>query len=547
MPRMTTESNSQSATSGLKRPSAVSAGTLADVLGDWSTGADPLNEQLAAAVARAIELGDLPAGTRLPAERELASVLGLSRTTIVAAYDRLRTAGLVRSRQGSGTRVMTRRPGLSVTYLDDDAIDAGMGAAFTAAFGPGGPSGPGGSGGSATSGRVRAADRASAEALDAVSLLVPEIEDAVRLTIGALPAAPAVASAVAAAVRDDLPTLLATDGYDPFGLPMLRERIAAHLGNLGIPTDMDQILVTNGAQQALDLIATRLAGPDVTVAVENPTYIGAIDAFRAAGSRLLSLPTDEDGGRPEVLSLLAAGGSIRMAYVIPTFHNPTGAVMPESRRRDLVQRARQDGFQVVEDLTPDATLGRDMPPPLAALDPSGTVLTVGSLSKIAWGGLRVGWVRGSRSDIERLIAGKIVADHGTSVITQAVAAHVFDRLTEAADDSLRRAGEQRELLLQLLRDHIPDWEWTAPRGGLSLWVRLPGADAVVFSRLAGQYGVVVRPGHLASPDGGFRDHIRIAYGATPDRIIEGVLRLAQAWAAYSPTGQRGRPSLTFSV
>jgi DNA-binding transcriptional MocR family regulator len=156
-------------------------------------------------------------------------------------------------------------------------------------------------------------------------------------------------------------------------------------------------------------------------------------------------------------------------------------------------------------------------------------------------------VRGSRSDIERLIAGKIVADHGTSVITQAVAAHVFDRLQEAADDSLRRASEQRELLLELLRDHLPDWEWTAPKGGLSLWVRMPGADAVAFCRLAGQYGVVVRPGNLASPGGGFRDHIRIAYGATPDRLIEGVLRLAQAWAAYRPAVQRPRPALSFSV
>lgn len=541
---MTGSTNSQSSTSGLKRTAAVSAGTLAEVLGDWSTGADPLNEQLAAAVARAIELGDLPAGTRLPAERELSAALGLSRTTIVAAYERLRTAGLVRSRQGSGTRVVTRRPGLSLAYLDDDAIDSGMGAAYSAALAGDGYRG---SWPATTQGRPRVADRSSAAALDAVGLLVPEIEDAVKLTIGAMPAAPAVAAAVATAVRDDLPALLATEGYDPFGLPMLRERIAAHLGALGIPTDLDQILVTSGAQQALDLIATRLVGPDVSVAIENPTYIGAIDAFRAAGSRLLALPTDADGARPEVLGLLAAGGPIRMAYVIPTFHNPTGAVMPESRRRDFVQRARQERFQIVEDLTPDATLGRDMPPPLAALDPSGTVLTVGSLSKIAWGGLRVGWVRGSRSDIERLIAGKIVADHGTSVITQAVAAHVFDRLTEAADDSLRRAGEQRELLLQLLRDHLPDWEWTAPRGGLSLWVRLPGADAVAFSRLAGQYGVVVRPGNLASPDGGFRDHIRIAYGATPDRIIEGVLRLAQAWAAYAPAPQRPRAALSFSV
>lgn len=536
---MQDQSNSQFAATGLKRTSAVSAGTLAAALGDWSTGADPLNEQLASAIAQAIELGDLPAGTRLPAERELAGLLGLSRTTIVAAYDRLRMAGLVRSRQGSGTRVMTRRPGLSHVYLDDDAIDGGLGSTFGTAVG--------GTRQAQRQTGLRAADRSSAAALEAVGLLVPEIEDAVKLTIGAMPAAPAVATAVAAAVRDDLPSLLATEGYDPFGLPMLRERIAAHLQDLGVPTDPDQILVTSGAQQALDLIATRLAGPDAAVAIENPTYIGAIDAFRAAGSRLLSLPTDADGARPEVLGLLASGGQIRMAYIIPTFQNPTGSVMPEVRRRDLVDRAIKDGFQIVEDLTPDATLGRGTPPPLAALDPSGTILTVGSLSKIAWGGLRVGWVRGSRSDIERLIAGKIVADHGTSVITQAVAAHVFDRLQEAADDSLRRGAEQRDLLLELLRDHLPDWEWTAPKGGLSLWVRLPGADAVAFSRLAGQYGVVVRPGNLASPDGGFRDHIRIAYGATPDRLIEGVLRLAQAWAAYSPAVQRPRPALSFSV
>jgi DNA-binding transcriptional MocR family regulator len=533
---MNDQSNSQFDTTGLKRTDAVSAGTLAAVLGDWSSGADPLNEQLASGIAHAIELGDLPAGTRLPAERELASVLGLSRTTIVSAYDRLRMAGLVRSRQGSGTRVMTRRPGLSQAYLDDDAIEGGLGSAFPSLSSSGGY-GPG----------PRAADRSSAAALEAVGLLVPEIEDAVKLTIGAMPAAPAVATAVAAAVRDDLPALLASEGYDPFGLPALRERIAGHLEGLGVPTDPDQILVTSGAQQALDLIATRLAGPDAVVAIENPTYIGAIDAFRAAGTRLLSLPTDEDGARPEVLGLLASGGPIRLAYVIPTFHNPTGSVMPEARRRDLVRRAEEGRFQIVEDLTPDATLGRGTPAPLAALDPSGTVLTVGSLSKIAWGGLRVGWVRGSRNDIERLIAGKIVADHGTSVITQAVAAHVFDRLDEAADDSLRRGAEQRELLLQLLRDHLPDWEWTTPKGGLSLWVRLPGADAIAFSRLAGQYGVVVRPGNLASPDGGFRDHIRVAYGATPDRLIEGVLRLAQAWAAYRPALQRPRHALTVSV
>src|SRR6476661_952216 len=120
---MIDQSNSQSSTSGLKRTLALSASALSDALGDWATGADPLNEQLATAVARAIEMGELAAGTRLPAERELARALGLSRTTIVAAYDRLRESGLVRSRQGSGTRVATRRPGLRQAYPTPDPAD----------------------------------------------------------------------------------------------------------------------------------------------------------------------------------------------------------------------------------------------------------------------------------------------------------------------------------------------------------------------------------------------------------------------------------------
>src|SRR5688572_22369677 len=128
MTRMSDQSNSQFATSGLKRQSMVSAATLVELIGPWADGADPLNEQLAAALARAIDLGLLPPGTRLPAERELARELALSRTTIVAAYDRLRLAGLARSRQGSGTRVAARRPGLTQPYLapidgmDTDAV-----------------------------------------------------------------------------------------------------------------------------------------------------------------------------------------------------------------------------------------------------------------------------------------------------------------------------------------------------------------------------------------------------------------------------------------
>ena len=190
----------------------------------------------------------------------------------------------------------------------------------------------------------------------------------------------------------------------------------------------------------------------------------------------------------------------------------------------------------------------DAPPPIAAFDPGDRVITIGSLSKLAWGGLRIGWIRAPRADIDRLVAGKIVADHATSLITQAIAARVLDRIDEVVAGTVAAAAERRAIVTRALAERLPEWTWTMPEGGLSLWIRLPDADAVQFSRLAARHGVIVRPGPLASPDGGFRDHIRIAYGADPERLVEGVERLAAAWAEYSPATRRlGRQSLAISV
>ncbi len=500
----------------------VSAPALVSMIGSWADGADPLNEQLADALTNAIEVGMLPPGTRLPAERELARELALSRTTIVAAYDRLRLAGLARSRQGSGTRVATSRPrfsALTPTRAEDTDTEP----------------------------PTRIA-RASSTAEGQVDWLVQHDADAIQFTLGALPAGPAVASCVETAMRDDVPALLGEMGYDPFGLPRLRVGIAGYLERLGVPTDPDQILVTNGAQQAVYLVASQIGGPGSAVALENPTYIGAIDAFRTTGNRLLPMPVDPDGPRVDVAGLLAASAPVRLAYVVPTFQNPTGATMPESRRRDLARAAGEFGFQVVEDLTPDWTLGVGAPPPIAAFDPGDRVITIGSLSKLAWGGLRIGWVRAPRADIDRLVAGKIAVDHSTSLITQAIAARVLERIDEVVAGSSAAAATRRSIVVDALKTRLPEWSFEVPSGGLWLWIRLPDADAVQFSRFAARHGVIVRPGPLASPDGGFRDHIRIAYGADPDRLVEGVERLAAAWAEYAPSTRRvARPSLAISV
>jgi DNA-binding transcriptional MocR family regulator len=260
------------------------------------------------------------------------------------------------------------------------------------------------------------------------------------------------------------------------------------------------------------------------------------------------MPVDPDGPRVDMAGLLAASAPVQLAYVVPTFHNPTGATMPELRRRDLVRAAAEFGFQVVEDLTPDWTLGVGAPPPIAAFDPGDRVITIGSLSKLAWGGLRIGWIRAPRADIDRLVAGKIVADHATSLITQAIAVRVLERIDDVIAASAAAAATRRSIVADALQARLPDWSFVTPPGGLSLWIKLPDADAVQFSRLAARHGVIVRPGPLASPDGGFRDHIRIAYGTDPDRLIEGVDRLAAAWTEYAPSSRRvGRPSLAVSV
>jgi DNA-binding transcriptional MocR family regulator len=530
MRRMTEQSNSQSDANGLKRTADVSAAMLADMLGLWSDGADPLNEQLAAALTRAVTRGLLPPGARLPAERELAGQLGLSRTTIVSAYDRLRQSGLVRSRQGSGTRVAARRPGLAqpydVTWSPTPRPLAG---------GPRSPLDP----------SERDDPRTSIR--PAAGLVVPVVDDAVKLTIGALPASIQVRDAIDLAVREDLEPILADTGYDPYGLPSLRAAIAAHLRRLGVSTEPDQVLVTSGAQQALHLIAAQLGGPDAAVAIENPTYIGAIDAFRASGTPLLPIPVDADGGMVDVLPLLAASGRMRLAYVIPTFHNPTGATMPEGRRRTLARLADELSITVVEDLTPDFDFGLGSPPPIGAFGRADRVITIGSLSKLAWGGLRIGWIRAPRADIERLVAGKIVADHSTSLITQAIGTRVFERLDEIAAETRRTARARRDLIATHLHAKIPEWTFETPDGGLSLWVRIADADAVAFTRLALSYGVIVRPGPVASPDGGFRDHIRVAFGGPPDELVEAVDRLAAAWAAYTPSTRISRSSVAVSV
>ena len=241
------------------------------------------------------------------------------------------------------------------------------------------------------------------------------------------------------------------------------------------------------------------------------------------------MPVDPDGPRVDMAGLLAASAPVRLAYVVPTFHNPTGATMPEARRRDLARAAGEFGFQVVEDLDTRLDPRRRCATTDRCVRPGDRVITIGSLSKLAWGGLRIGWIRAPRADIDRLVAGKIVADHATSLITR-------PSRPRSSTASTRSWPERSPLppsaaiVTQALAERLPSG-WTMPKGGLSLWIRLPDADAVQFSRLAARHGVIVRPGPLASPDGGFGT----TSGSRTARTPNGSSRASNGWRPHGPS------------
>ncbi|MFN2504067.1 MAG: PLP-dependent aminotransferase family protein, partial [Acidimicrobiales bacterium] len=383
-------------------------------LGPWSLGPGPLHRKLADALQAAIARGDLAPGSLLPAERSLARSLAVSRSTVVSAYDRLRGDGWIESRQGSGTRVRWAEAvpeGRRIPTGSGDVIFRRL------ILGPSGVEGSSGPlGGTPGPGGI------------------------VSLAAAILPGAEAVTDAVASFSREELSDLVTTSGYVPLGLLALRREIAALHTRSGLPTNERQVLITTGAQQAISLAAALLARPGDRVLVENPSFSGTLDALRTAGAHPLGVPLDEEGADVEGFSRAAAESSPAALYLMPSYHNPAGIVLSEARRRRLARLSREQGLPVIEDNALEYVRLDAAPPPpaVAAFAPDAPILTVGSLSKVLWAGLRVGWVRGSEEMIGRLVHGKVVHDLGSAVLPQAVAARLLPRLEELREERRHR-------------------------------------------------------------------------------------------------------------
>ncbi|WP_371675874.1 PLP-dependent aminotransferase family protein [Streptomyces sp. NBC_01276] len=450
--------------------------------------ARPGYRSLADALRTLILDGRIALHVRLPAERELAEGVGASRATVTAAYDLLRESGYVRSRRGSGT--WTELPDGHRPVGAHSIVGAG---GFNADGDPG-----------------------------------------IDLAIAAMGAPEGSLTEALAWAAPRLPALARNPGYHPFGLPDLREAVADRFTGRGLPTRPEQILVTAGAQQAFALVVSLLCRPGDRVVTENPTYANALDALRHARLRTGSFAVSDRGWDMDVAESTLGQTVPRLAYVIPDFHNPTGALMPERERLRLLAATRAAGtWLVVDETIADIALDVPAPAPLASLGGrtgAEHVITIGSLSKTHWGGLRVGWIRATAKLITELAAVRVSADMTGSVLDQVVALPLMERLDRTLPARLAQLRSQRAALAQSLQRHTPEWSWRLPPGGLSLWVDLGEPVSSALAERAAAAGVHIGRGARFGVDPGTFEHrLRIPYTLPADRLDQGVRLLAQAF------------------
>ena len=448
-------------------------------LGRWSAARGPLYLLLAERLRELIDSGQLPQRAMLPPDRTLAQLLAVGRSTVVAAYEQLRQDGKVDRHQGRGTWVKPAvlagvRPSavppvnpLFVTYLEP--LDSVLSLACAAPQDP-----------------------------------PPALAAALTRAIGRLP-------------TGDI-------GYYPLGLPALRAAIADRYCRQDLPTTSEQILVTTGGQQALALITRLFLAPGDQVLVQTPTYPGALELFRDAAALLTPAGADD-------LASALTEHRPRLAYVNPTNHNPTGATMSGLARRRLVETAAAAGTAVIDDeVLADLSFDGSRPPGLASYG-LGQVLTVGSVTKLLWGGLRVGWIRGSAGDIAQLGRLKAIHDLGSAALEQLAVADLLPGLDPIVAERVAELRVRHSHLCAELGKLLPDWSFAPASGGQCLWVRMPAGNASAFAQVALRHGVAILPG---SALGGGDSFVRLPFTVPAAQLTESLRRVAAAWHDYRP-------------
>jgi DNA-binding transcriptional MocR family regulator len=451
----------------------------------------PAYAELAEQVRLLVLDGRLPVGVQLPPERELAAALRVSRTTVSAGYDLLRASGHAASRRGSGTWTSVPPSGRQVPGWVDEPAPEGV--------------------------------------LDLVH---------------AAPSAPPQLYAAYAAALDELPRHLPGTGYDYRGLPALRSAIAERFTERGLPTGPEQILVTSGALQAVRLALSLVVRPGDRVLVEQPGYPNALDVVRDLGARVVSVPVDPRTRTWDIDALTSASRTApRAAYLVPDFQNPTGALMPGGTRRTVARLlARSQTLTVVDETLAELALdGRAVPRPYAC-HAGGQVVTVGSVSKVFWGGLRVGWLRADAATTTRLAALRSRQDLGSPTLEQLACRHLLSRLDDVRRHRVIELRTARDHLVRALTDQLPQWRVYPPPGGQVLWCELPAASSGALAAEAGALGLRLTSGSRFAASGSLESWLRLPYTRPVPDLDRAVPLLRQAWARVGDPGRGHRPA-----
>ena len=483
----------------------------------------PIFRQITHQIREKIVSGELPAGCLLPPERRLAALLGVNRTTVLNAYRELKADGLLGGHVGRGTAVLPGR------YAEPPAAPAESFSWRRA---------------------LRTGLPRTEDPLVRDVLALTERSDLISLSAG-LPSPDHLPIELLRQIQD---RVLAHSGraallHSPTeGVTALREAACRYVGARGIRCEVPEVLVTSGSQQGLDLVVRTFLDPGDLVVVEEPSYFGAIQVFRNAQIRLLGVPVDSEGMRTDLLEPLLERWRPKLIYTLPTFQNPSGALLSAARRRHLLDLAGRFQVPVLED-DPYFDLryeGRAVPP-LKAMDPGGYVLYLSSFSKVLFPGLRLGLIVGPREALRKLVLTKQVVDLHSNTLGQWLLASFLDEghyephLEKVKAAYLERRDALNRALGPLGAEGV---RWDVPQGGFYLWCRLP--EQVSEARLLAEGArerVAFLPGAPCFAGEPPAPHIRLNYSCSaPGQLALGAQGLGRALrTVLDEAKRRGAP------
>lgn len=454
----------------------------------------PAYVQIADYMLSKIQSGEWIAGAYLPSQRLLAAKLGINRSTLVAAFDELKAMGLLKTFGKGGTQVCAYLEDLELPKAPDWQSHISEGFHLS-----------------------------NVETIQIINRY-EFTEGYIRLSSGE-PSPDLFPKDLMAEVMGEMASEVNSLGYEePKGMPMLREAVCQYLSEIGIITPPENVLIVSGALQAIQLASIGLIQPGATVFLEKPSYLYSLNIFQAIGMRRFGVNMDESGIIPSQIESSRPKHRQAILYTVPSFHNPTGLLMPSERRQELAKTCARIQVPIIEDdVYRELWLDEKTPAPIKSFDQVGNVLYVGSVSKTLSTGLRIGWMVGPEAVVDRLGDLKMQNDYGSSSLAQIAVAKFLNKgyyhlQAERVRSEMRK---RRALTESLLAHYFKEWAtWEMPKGGYYFWLtfRKPISLRVVFQE-AFKAGVLVYPGYLYDNTIGGSLRISYSYASETDLIL----------------------------